>query len=398
MMNVLHIVPWLALRAGGTSVVVVGLAKALQALGANVTIYTTDMAVPAHAESLRRGVSLADMPHGAAELDITVFPVSHPYRFVYSPQLQRALSRNIREYDVVHIHSLFLHPQYAGWREAIRAKTPYVISPHGSLDPYIRKKSRIKKRVVNTLWQGRMLDGAQALHLTSEDERILVSDLQIAAPHHVIPIGIDTRAFSSLPPSDIFRDRFLEQSDGPVVLNHGRIAPKKGLDILIAALGKLREAHPRAVLVLVGPDDEGLASQLRLQAKSLGIESAVKFTGQLSGKELHAALSATDVWALPSHTENFGLAMVEAMAARRAVVTSPNVNISAAAESEEALVVVDNSPTDVAGAIVELLDAPARRLQLGENAEKFAARFDWLAVGDQFLELYDGISHLQRAD
>jgi len=391
-MKVLHVVPWLALRAGGTSVVVVGMAKALQRLGANVTIYTTDMAVPAQSHRLTRGVTVSDMPLGAQELDIEVFPVNHPYRFVFSPKLQQAMYCHAAEYDVVHIHSLFLHPQYAAWRSVSRSSTPYVVSPHGALDPYLRTKSRIKKKVVDVLWQRKMLDEASALHLTTEDERTLVSDLRIAAPHEVIPIGIDTNAFSNPSPDPAVRHRFLTESQGPVILNHGRITAKKGLDILIAAFARIKRVHPYASLVLVGPDDEGLAAQLNIQARNLGVEDAVRFTGPLAGKELQATLSTADIWALPSHTENFGLAMVEAMAARCPVVTSPHVNIAVAAERDEAAVVANNTADEFAHAILQLIDAPSRRRRLGENAHCFALKYDWLAVGSQFIDLYDTIS------
>lgn len=391
-MKILQVVPWLALRAGGTSVVVVGLSRALQDLGADVTIYTTDIAVPAQAYDLRGGVTFEELPAGSADLNIEIFNLRHPYRFVFSPALGRALSANAAEYDVIHIHSLFFYPQYVAWREARRADVPFVVSPHGALDPYLRRRSRVPKRLADLLWQRRMLDGAAAFHLTSHDEARLVADLCVRAPHCVVPIGIDTGLFERLPSAQSFRNRFLAGADVPVILNHGRITEKKGLDVLVPALKRVRSSYPSAVLVLVGPDDEGLANRIRADAYRLELGDAVIFTGPLAGDELMSALAATDVWALPSHSENFGLAMIEAMAAFRPVVTSPNVNIAAAAQSSDALIMVGTSPGAVAEAIVELLDQPDKRRQLGQSAHQFAKRYDWQETGKAFLNLYAAIS------
>jgi glycosyltransferase involved in cell wall biosynthesis len=391
-MKILHVVPWLTLRAGGTSVVVVGLARALQALGVDVSIYTTDMAVPAQSDRLSRGVVLGDFPAGSGDIDIEIFPVNHPYRLVFSPQMHRALNASVEDFDVVHIHSLFLYPQFAAWFTASRNGIPYVVSPHGALDPFLRKKGRLRKRLVDVIWQRRMLDGADAFHLTTDEERALVADLGIVSSQCVIPIGIETGAFQNLPSDERFRSQMLDGVTGPVILHHGRISEKKGLDILVESFESIVSVHPSARLVLVGPDDEGLADRLRLQANGLGIGHAVRFTGPLSGEALREALAAADVWALPSHTENFGLALVEAMAAGRPVVTSPHVNIAAAAEQGGAAIVVDNTPEEVAVAILHLLANPNRRNELSRNAVEFARRYDWHAVGKQFIDLYSSLS------
>jgi glycosyltransferase involved in cell wall biosynthesis len=396
-MKVLQVVPWLVLRAGGTSVVVVGLARALQQLGVDVTIYTTDVAVPAQASDLRRGVTLDDLPAGASELDIKFFPIKHPYRFVYSPDLQQEIARNADCFDAVHIHSLFLHPQYAAWRESNRAGIPLVVSPHGALDPYLRRNSRLQKRVVDVLWQRRMFDNASAIHLTSQEESDLISDLAFRAPHRVIPIGIDVNAFSQLPSGQPFRDRYFGGSSSPLVVSHGRITEKKGLDILVSALPAIRQKHPGTLLALVGPDDEGISEALKTEAVRLGLADAIAFPGTLAGDDLLSALSAADVWALPSHTENFGLALVEAMAAGRAVVTSPHVNIAASAQADDALVMVENTPERVAEAINSLLDNPELRQTLGQNAHEFAWRYDWTRIAEHFASLYESISEKARS-
>ena len=390
-LRIIHVIPSLAVRMGGPAVSLVGLATALQTLGADVSVLAIDTANSPKAPTTQRA-TMKDLPAGCQELDVRLFPAQFPRRFAYAPELQRALVREMDRTDVVHIHTLFLHPQYAAWRAASQARIPWVVSPKGALDPYLRRRGRLRKKATDLLWQRRMLDGAAALHLTSDDERRLVADLAICAPECVIPNGIDTNLYAALPPPHEFRDRFLQGTDGPVILNHGRLTQKKGLDILIAAFARLRPAFPDARLVLVGPDDEGYGAYLRSVAETCGVAQQVVFTDILNGRDLLGALAATDVWALPSHTENFGMAVVEAMAASRAVVTSPQVNIAPDAHAAGALLMVRNEPEDVAAAIAQLLTQPADRHRLGQRAQEYARRFDWNAVGHQFFDLYESIA------
>ena len=119
----------------------------------------------------------------------------------------------------------------------------------------------------------------------------------------------------------------------------GRISHKKGLDLLIRAFAMVRRDAPTARLAIVGPDDEGLTPELRALAGNEGAAESIVFTGMLSGDAKRAALAAADVWVLPSHSENFGNAVVEALAAGRAAVISPAVNIAAEIEAAGACVV-----------------------------------------------------------
>jgi glycosyltransferase involved in cell wall biosynthesis len=143
-----------------------------------------------------------------------------------------------------------------------------------------------------------------------------------------------------------------------------------------------------ARLVLVGPDDEGLQAGLEELAASRGIRERVVFTGLLRGTDKLAALAAADLWALPSLTENFGVAVLEALAAGVPVVLSPTVNIAGALDEAGAAVVSERTPEVFAGAISELLVDHDRRAALGERGRAFAARFDTVALAPRWAELY----------
>ena len=220
-----------------------------------------------------------------------------------------------------------------------------------------------------------------------------MADLAIRAPHHVIPIGIDIPMFQETSGAT-FRERYLNGSDAPIVLNHGRLSFKKGLDILVRAMALVQREHRDVRLVLVGPDDEGVGSELTSLARDVGLTTPLVLTGSLRGHELASALSAADIWALPSHSENFGLAVVEAMAAGCAVIASPYINVVPDASIEGVLVMAENTPEETASAVSRLLNDRQRRLELGRNAYEYAQRYDWQNVATQFVDLYTAVREL----
>jgi glycosyltransferase involved in cell wall biosynthesis len=155
-------------------VAVVESSLALERCGVETTIFATTWRRPLRRSAHER-VAAGDLPAGADALDLRLFPARWPYRLAFSPELYRALGEEARRYDVVHIHSLFLFPQFAAYRGARGAGVPYIVSPRGALDPYLRQRSRHVKAISRALWQGRALEGAAALHVTSDEEAMKFS-------------------------------------------------------------------------------------------------------------------------------------------------------------------------------------------------------------------------------
>jgi glycosyltransferase involved in cell wall biosynthesis len=389
-MKILHVVPSLSLRIGGPAVSVVGSAHALRDLGVESTVLTTDMA-EAVSSKRRRRVMPADLPPGADSLDVRILPARAPYRLAFSPGLQREVDRIAPRYDVVHIHMLFMHPQFAAYRAARRHGVPYIVSPCGALDPHLRSRSRVVKAVTDRVWQRDMLDGAAALHFKSEAEAALVADMRLGPPHVVVPNGVEWSIYQRLPPPGEFLRKWSGGSKGPIVLSLGRLSHKKGLDVLIRAFAMVARQHEGARLVLAGPDDEDLAPSLRALATAEGVGASVVFSGMLAGVDKLAALAAADVWALPSHTENFGVAVVEAMAAGLPVVISPQVNIAHDVALAGAGVVCERTPRAFATEISALLCDSARRHALADRARSFARRYEWSAVAPQMVAMYERV-------
>ena len=387
-MRIAHVIPSLATRTGGPAMSVVESALSARDHGVEATVFTTDLGGPAPAPG-DRPVLPSELPSGAEELDVRLFPARAPRRLAFSPPLFRALGEELGSYDLVHIHSLFLFPQFAAYTQSRRRRVPYVVSPCGALDPYLRRRNRSLKAVTDAAWQRRMLERASLLHYKTEEEARLTADLRLSAPAVVAPNGIRWADFQDLPAPEEFRERYLGGTDGPVVLNLGRISHKKALDVLVEALPLVHRDAPEARLVIAGPDDEGLAEVLRRLARARGVADKVVFTGMLHRRDRLSALAAADVWALPSHTENFGLAVVEALAAGVPAVVSPAVNVAPDLAAAGAALVAPPEPTAFAEAIGGLLTEGERRAALRERARSFARRYDWAAVVPLWRRMYE---------
>lgn len=389
-MDALDVIPSLATRTGGTAINVVESALALEALGVNSVVFATD-AVAAASATDRRRAGLKDLPALAENLDVRLFPVVPPRRFSFSPALHRAL-RNLESRDLIRIHSLFLFPQWTAYRYALETGTPYLVTFHGALDPWLRRRGRLRKRTVDALWQTDMLERAAAIHVTTEEEREATADVAPKVPRFVIPNGITTSDFRDLPDPAAFRRSALGGFDGQLISYLGRISRKKAIDVLLRAFAVLTDEFPDTLLAIIGPDDEGLRPQLERLARELGIAPRVRFTGPAYGPDRLAALAATDIWVLPSHTENFGVAVIEAMAAGLPVVISKEVNIARAAREAAAALICDVDPGDVAHQLRILLTSPAHVARLSENGRAFAARYEWSEVAPQMLAAYEFVA------
>jgi glycosyltransferase involved in cell wall biosynthesis len=393
--KVLHVIPGVADRTGGPATAVLESSRVLSRHGVQCTVMTTDLGEAASAPRHTR-ITPQDrfIPRDA---EIQMFRAQPPRRIAFSVPLARAIRAIVFDYDVVHIHSLFLFPQYAAYKAASRAGVQFIVSPCGALDPALRHRSRLAKAVTDIVWQRRMLGAAAAIHFKTSEEQRLAADLPLAETQFVVPNGIDCASFHAHIGNERFRSRYLRGCDGPVILNVGRLSHKKGLDVLIRAFADVKRRHRAALLVLAGPDDEGLTPGLRTLAAEAGVKESVVFTGMLRADELRAALSAASVWALPSKTENFGNAVIEAMAAGVPIVISPEVNVASEVEAARAGIICDREPREVANALAGLLEDDDLRKSYAFEGRKFAGRFDWSRVAPRHVAMYRSVVGARRS-
>jgi len=296
-----------------------------------------------------------------------------------------ALKHQVKTFDLVHINGLYLYPTMAASRACRRQRVPYMISPHGMLDPHaIRFQSTWKKKLYIWLIEKRNLRGAAALHFTSFEEQQLVAQSGWQLPGFVVPNALDLAEFPE--PGG---DTATSETNGESVLFLSRIHPKKGLDLLIPAFAQVVARRPGVKLHLVGPDENEYLAQVRSWIAAYRLEDHVICSGMLLGQEKLRAYQHCTLFVLPSYSENFGIVVIEAMACGKPVVISDRVNIYREVAQAGAGLVTACDANDIAQAIVTLLADPARAREMGRRGRKLVEeKFTWERAAAEMLAMY----------
>ncbi len=396
-MKILQVVESLAPRYGGPSVACPAMCRELARRGHEVTIYSTD--VDGHT---RLDVPL-DRPLDDRGVRIHYFHGwTYPPRYKFSPPLARALRNTLPSFDLVHIYSLYGFSTAAASHYCRKYGVPYLLHPHGSLDPFLRRHHPFRKKIYSKLCLSPVFSSATAVLFNSAEERRLARAAPELArlddpaghgpPSAVVDIGVEEVFFADATADTRrkFRDEFPQLNGRRLVTYFGRLNFKKGLDILVAAFSAVAREQKDIHLVLAGPDGDGYAEKIRCWLGDAGMLQRATFTGIIAGAERVALLQESEMMVLPSYTENFGQAVAEAMAAGVAVIISDRVNIWPEVEKARAGLVVPCDAALTADAMRLLLANPAEAREMGRRGRALAAaRFPWSAVGDQMLRVYE---------
>lgn len=250
----------------------------------------------------------------------------------YNERLVPWLKAHAGNYDAVIVNGLWQYVGFAAWRALHGSSTPYFVYSHGMLDPWFKHRYPLKhlKKWLYWPWgEYRVLRDASAVLFTCEEERLLArQSFWLYRCHEVVgSYGTTVPPQDADALSEAFLSSFPELRQKRLLLFLGRIHEKKGCDLLIDAFARAAADAPDVQLVMAGPGDEGLTRQLQSRAASLGISSRISWTGMLSGDLKWGAFHACEVFCLPSHQENFGIAVAEALACSRPVLISDKVNI-----------------------------------------------------------------------
>ena len=261
--------------------------------------------------------------------------------FGYAPALVPWLRANHQRFDAVIVNGLWQYQGY-GTRKALRkTATPYYVYPHGMLDPWFKHqhpRKHLKKWLFWPWGDYRVLRDAAAVLFTCEDEKLLAPQSFWLYRANSLVTGMGTRQ----PETDLASARLHFLADHPelqgkrIILFMGRIHPKKGCDLLLQAFAKALAGQFEWHLLFVGPDQLGWQAELQDLAASLNIASQVTWAGPRMGEAKWGALAAAEVFALPSHQENFGIAVAEALACSKPVLISDKVNIWREIQQENA--------------------------------------------------------------
>ncbi|MBV1934844.1 MAG: glycosyltransferase [Parvibaculaceae bacterium] len=254
-------------------------------------------------------------------------------RYRYTQKINEWISDNAHRFDVAVVHGLWNHASVGGGRALIKAGLPYVVFTHGMMDPWFKTAYPLKhaaKQVFWSLFQGTVLNNAQKVLFTSEDEMILSRNVFKPAIYSeaIVPYGaaeIDLKDHEGARAA--FRKVVPKLSNSPYLLFLSRIHPKKGCDILIEAFGEFALRNLDHHLVIAGPDQTGLVPSLKERARALGYLDRLHFPGMLQGDEKWGAYLEAEAFVLPSHQENFGIVVAEALGSGAPVLTTDKVNI-----------------------------------------------------------------------
>ncbi|MEG4629598.1 hormogonium polysaccharide biosynthesis glycosyltransferase HpsP [Microcoleus sp. AR_TQ3_B6] len=387
-MRILQIIPSISLVYGGPSQMVLGLSAALAAKNIDVTIITTDSNGDIGQLPLDVPLNQPIQQNGYQIIYFRCYPWRR-YKFSFS--LLQWLNENARQFDLAHLHALFSPVTTLAATIARYHHLPYIIRPCGMLDPADLQKKKLLKQIYATLLERPNLAGAAAIHFTSKEEAKiserfgLGSTGKMPVPRDlVIPLGVTAGLFS----------KRLGESQVPIILFMSRIAPKKGLDLLIPALESILESGIEFHFILAGsnPQDADYERQIKVQIHNSSLAKYTTITGFVSGNLKVELLTKADLFVLPSYYENFGIAVAEAMAAGVPVVISDRIHIAEDIQQAEAGWVEPLEVGAIANSIKSALLNPQERQRRGLNGKEYAKKhYNWEAIAQQTIDAYQQI-------
>lgn len=262
-------------------------------------------------------------------------------KYAYSQRLVPWLEANAHKYDAVLVNGLWQYTGFAVWRTLAGTITPYYVFTHGMLDPWFKHTYRLKhfKKWLYWPWgEYRVLRDARKVIFTCEEERLLARESfwLYNVSEAVTNYGVATPPANTNELIESFLALYPQLRGRRIALYLSRIHVKKGCDLLIEAFAKIALLDQSLHLVMAGPDQTGWVAELIAQAEALGIADRITWPGMLQGEKKWGAFYAAEVFCLPSHQENFGIVVAEALACGRPVLISNRVNIWREIEADSA--------------------------------------------------------------
>ena len=364
------------------------LCEGLTRVGGEVTVFTTNangattLDVPLRQKVEVEGVSVFYFPLALGGL-----------AYFYSPLLAKALAMRVPEFDVVVAATLWGHALIPTATACIHHSVPYVIPAEGQLTPWALARKRLKKALYLNVLVRRYIDRAAGIRCTDILEAEAVDRLGFRSPTFVVPNPIRTSGFRSERNSGNWRQELGIPADACVLLFLGRLTRIKRPDIAVDVLGAA-QALPREIhLIVVGPDEDGLIHQLHDQARGLGCDDRLHFTGLLHQTAVATVLAEVDLLVMPTEIqENFGMSALEAMAAGVPVLVSEGVPVGRWACMAGAGLVVASTSSAFRKAALELLSSPEQLKAMGQAGQDLARRrFDVDVVARQMLAQCEAI-------
>ncbi len=315
-------------------------------------------------------------------------------KYGYTPRLLPWLRANAAGYDAVIVNGIWQYHSFATWRALRKTDTPYFVFTHGMLDPWFKHRYPVKHLKKWAYWPWadyRVLRDARAVLFTCEEERLLARQSFWFYRANEAVTGYGTADPPIVGPEPLL-GAHPHLRGKRIVLFLSRIHQKKGCDLLLDAFAQVAGEDERLHLVMAGPDQTGWQTSLQAQAERLGIGQRITWTGMLQGDVKWAAFSAAEVFCLPSHSENFGIVVAEALAYGKPVLISNKVNIWREIEADAAGIVDEDTVEGTARNLRRwlALDAGGYEAMSAQARQCFASRFHVQRAAERLVEIIGG--------
>ena len=394
-MKVLHVIPSLSPDLGGPPQVALHLVYALRQSGVEAEIVTTNydrsqsFDVP-----LNQRVDYNFDADSSASVPVWFLPYNSPAlkEFIFSQAMTNWCWRNLQRYDILDNHFLFSYAPTCAATIAHRLRIPYTLRTMGQLSPWALAQGRFKKQIYTNFVERRNLNNAAAIHCTTPEEAEDVRRFGVQTPTITLPLGVKPPVVC--PDAKIeLRQKYQISSEVPIVLFLSRLHYKKRPELLLQSLGQLKAQGHNFHLIMAGTGEIEYLNELQQLAALLDITDRVSFPGLVVGQDKDLLLQGSDLFVLPSFSENFGIAVAEALIASLPVVITPGVQIAPEIAAANAGLVVSGEVEPLAAAIAQLLTSAQLRLQLGENGKKLAqSRYVWTSIAQNLAAAYQSIA------
>ena len=378
-MNVLHVTSWLSRNGGGIPPVIWALARETNRRGINTSV------AGLQDQWLQKGGNTDSFPIAAGK-------VVGPNAFGFSPELKKQLGALAQSPGIIHSHGLWMYPGWAARECAGRKGCSLLISPHGMLEPWALNHSRLKKKLAATFFEHANLRKAACLHALCRAEAENFRRYGLKNPIAIIPNGVDANEFEGHK-DDAIIEKFPEIKGRRRILFLSRLHSKKGLDNLLGAWRKLSPDFSDWQLLIAGAGDPAYEKKLKAVSNDLTLNKRVLFLGPLYGEDKKQILAAADIFVLPSFSEGFSMAILEAAAAGLPVLLTAACNFPELVQSNAALE-ISPDPAGIERGIRQVLELPeSQRKVLGFRARELVKKsYTWPRIAEQMCHIYEWLT------
>ncbi|MBF2057337.1 MAG: glycosyltransferase [Cyanobacterium sp. T60_A2020_053] len=386
-MKVAHIIPSIAPVRGGPSKAIIEMVDALQNKGVCVEIITTNdngnnlLNVPLYRQTVYEKVPVTFFPR----LCLSSKAIQE-FNFAWS--LTKWLWGHISDYDLIHVHTLFNYPSTIAMVIAKWRKIPYIIRPCGMLLKWSLQQKATKKELYLKLIEEANINYSQRIHYTALQEKEEAQVLNLKTKDFILPLGL---TIPELIPRS--KEKLINLYDIPknipIILFLSRIHEKKGLDFLVNALGKLSLDFR---LIIAGSGEPDYEDKIKNLITSNNLKNKVIWAGFVEGELKNTLLQGSDLFALTSYSENFGIAVLEALASGLPVVITPGIALSSMVKDNDLGYICDLDIDSIYLAITRALSNPEKLEDMSRRGRKFIQKnYSWDKIAKDLVDVYKEI-------